>query len=154
MARPAKAIAATSGHFTKAEIEKRKKQEEKLKGAANKVRPSKYLNDAQKKIFKYIVSEMESSGILCNLDVFVLDAVSIALENKIYIETMINEDKELLRDRQLMAAKEKHTQEFLRYMNELSLSPQSRAKLGNLNIQASQAEEDPLLKVLSGGKGD
>jgi phage terminase small subunit len=66
---------------------------------------------------------------------------------------MINEDKELLRDRQLMAAKEKYTQEFIRYMNELSLSPQSRAKLGNLNIQASQAEEDPLLKVLSGGKG-
>jgi phage terminase small subunit len=92
-------------------------------------------------------------GSFVTLDVFVLDAVSIALENKIYIETMINEDKELLRDRQLMAAKEKYTQEFLRYMNELSLSPQSRAKLGNLNIQASQAEEDPLLKVLSGGKG-
>jgi hypothetical protein len=83
-----------------------------------------------------------------------LDAVSIALENKIYIETMINEDKELLRDRQLLATKEKYTQEFIRYMNELSLSPQSRAKIGNLKIQTKQKEEDPLLKVLSGGKGD
>jgi P27 family predicted phage terminase small subunit len=153
MARPTKSIAATKGHFTKAQIEERKKQEEKLKGAADKVRPSKYLNDEQKKIFKYIVKEMEASGILSNLDVFVLDAVSIALENKIYIETMINEDKELLRDRQLLATKEKYTQEFIRYMNELSLSPQSRAKIGNLKIQTKQKEEDPLLKVLSGGKG-
>jgi phage terminase small subunit len=153
MARPTKSIAATKGHFTKAQIEERKKQEEKLKGAADKVRPSKYLNEEQKKIFKYIVKEMEASGILSNLDVFVLDAVSIALENKIYIETMINEDKELLRDRQLLATKEKYTQEFIRYMNELSLSPQSRAKIGNLKIQTKQIEEDPLLKVLSGGKG-
>jgi phage terminase small subunit len=153
MARPTKSIAATKGHFTKAQIEERKKQEEKLKGAADKVRPSKYLNEEQKKIFKYIVKEMEASGILSNLDVFVLDAVSIALENKIYIETMINDDKELLRDRQLLATKEKYTQEFIRYMNELSLSPQSRAKIGNLKIQTKQIEEDPLLKVLSGGKG-
>jgi len=39
---------------------------------------------------------------------------------------------------------------FYRCCNELSLSPQSRAKLGNINLQSKQEEEDPLLKVIGG----
>jgi phage terminase small subunit len=65
---------------------------------------------------------------------------------------MINNDLELLRDKMLMASKDKYTKDLFRTVNELSLSPQARAKLGNLNIQAQEAAEDPLLKVLSGGR--
>ena len=48
----------------------------------------------------------------------------------------------------LVRLKETYTKAFFRYCNELSLSPQSRAKLANINAQAA-AEENPLLKVLS-----
>ena len=49
-----------------------------------------------------------------------------------------------------MASKEKYTRDLFRCCNELSLSPQSRAKLGNLNIQAKADAEDPVLKAILG----
>ena len=72
MARPCKPIETQSRHNTKEEIEARKKQEEKLKGLADKIKPPGYLNKEQKKIFKYIVDQLKASGILSNLDIYVL----------------------------------------------------------------------------------
>jgi P27 family predicted phage terminase small subunit len=148
VARPAKAIAATSGHFTKAEIEERKMQEEKLKGAADKVTPPNHLNARQKKIFNYIVDELEASGILGNLDIYILETCVFALDRKQQIQRLINkdpahEDKEITK-------LDRYTKIFFRCCNELSLSPQSRAKLGNLNIEKKIKEDDPLLQALAG----
>jgi phage terminase small subunit len=42
--------------------------------------------------------------------------------------------------------------EFFRCCNELSLSPQSRAKLASINVNAEINKEDPLLRILGGGK--
>lgn len=153
MARPTKSVITKTGAMTKDEIKSRLEQEEKLKGKANNILPSQYLNDHQKELFNYIVDELRASGILSNLDVFTLETCVIAIDRLQNIETMINQDFELLRDKQLMASKDKYTKDLFRTVNELSLSPQSRAKLGNINVQANLKEEDPLLKVLSGGKG-
>lgn len=150
MARPCKSIQAQSRHNTKEEIEARMEQESKLRGMADKVKPPSYLNKRQKKIFKYIVSELEASGIVGNLDVFILSTCSIAIDRLQEIETLINEDINRLADKTLMASKEKYTRDLFRCCNELSLSPQSRAKLGNLNIQAKADAEDPVLKAILG----
>jgi P27 family predicted phage terminase small subunit len=152
LARPTKSIVTKTGAMTKSEIRARQEQEEKLKGKANNILPSQYLNDHQKELFNYIVDELRTSGILSNLDVFALETCVIAIDRLQYIETAINNDLELLRDKMLMASKDKYTKDLFRTVNELSLSPQARAKLGNINIQAQEAAEDPLLKVLSGGK--
>ena len=152
MARPCKPIETQSRHNTKEEIEARKKQEEKLKGLADKIKPPGYLNKEQKKIFKYIVDQLKASGILSNLDIYVLSTCSIAISRLIEIEKKINEDINRLWDKDLMSSKDKYTKDFFRCCNELSLSPQSRAKLGNINLQAEQEKQDPLLQVLAGGK--
>ena len=47
-----------------------------------------------------------------------------------------------------MSAKDKYTKDLYRCCNELSLSPQSRAKLANINVQAKEEEQDPLLGLL------
>ncbi len=148
MARPCKAIETQSRHNTKEEIEARKNRESKLRGKADKIKPPSYLNAKQKKFFKYIVSELKSAGILGNLDIFILSTASIAIDRLQEIETMINEQTDFLFDKTLMASKDKYTKDLFRCCNELSLSPQSRAKLGNLNIQAQQEAEDPLIKAL------
>lgn len=153
MARPTKSVVTKTGAMTKEEIKSRLEQEEKLKGKANNILPSQYLNEHQQELFNFIVDELKASGILSNLDVFVLETCCIAIDRLQYIETMINNDPSLLMDKQIMTTKEKYTKDLFRTINELSLSPQSRAKLGNINIQAREAAEDPLLKVLSGGKG-
>jgi P27 family predicted phage terminase small subunit len=152
MARPTKAVNTMSKNLTKAEIEGRTQAEEKLKGSADNISPPKHLNARQKKIFNYIVEELQASGILGNLDSYILATFSVAWDRLQQIEKLINKDIENLRDKSLLSAKEKYTKDFFRCCNELSLSPQSRAKLGNMNFQVKAKEDDPLLKVLHGGR--
>lgn len=152
MARPTKSVQTMSKNLTKEEKAIRLETEEKLRGPADNISPPKHLNARQKKIFKYIVQELEASQILGNLDIYILGTAAIAIDRIQQIEKMINKDITLLQDSKLMKAKAEYTKEFFRCCNELSLSPQSRAKLGNINLQAKKQAEDPLLKVLKGGK--
>lgn len=153
MARPSKpAQLLTSCSQTKEEIRIRKEQENRLKGGENKLNPPTYLSKEQKKIFRNIVSQLKASGILGNLDVYILAQCSIAIDRLQTIEAEINADSSLLRDTKLISSKEKYAKDFYRCCNELSLSPQARAKMANINLQQKQEQEDPLLKVLRGGK--
>lgn len=153
MARPTKsAHVITKDSQTKAELEYRKKNEEILKGNADKVKPSSHLTKEQKKIFRQIVKELEASGILSNLDVFILDKTAISIERMRAIDAMINEDLTLIADNALRLARQAYSQEFFRCCNELSLSPQSRAKLSNINLDMAQKSNDPVLGLLTGGK--
>lgn len=154
MARPCKAMETTKGHFTRDEIQKRKEQEEKLKGLADDIKPPSFLSKEQRKIFKYIVKQLEIAGILGNLDVYILATCSIAIDRLQVIETKINEDINNLYNKDLMSTKDKYMKDFFRCCNELSLSPQSRAKLGNLNIQAQKESEDAVKLALQGVNED
>ncbi|NMM65487.1 phage terminase small subunit P27 family [Clostridium sp. P21] len=149
-ARPCKSVATMSKHFTKEELQTRQEQEKRLKGLADNIKPPAYLSKTQKKIFKYIVQELKVSGILCNLDIYVLTTCSIAIDRLQDIETLINKDINNLYNKDLMASKDKYTKDLFRCTSELSLSPQSRAKLGNLNLQVKKDEEDPVKKALRG----
>jgi P27 family predicted phage terminase small subunit len=152
MARPSKSVKTMSKNLTKEEITVREQSEEKLRGAADNISPPNHLNTRQKKIFIFIVEELQASGILGNLDIYILSTFSIAVDRMQEIEKLINKDIDNLRDKSLLSAKDKYTKDFFRCCNELSLSPQSRAKLGNINYEVKAKEDDPLLKVLHGGK--
>ena len=151
MARPTKSVNTTSKNLTKEEKKIRQETEQKLRGQDDNITPPTYLHARQKKIFNYIVEEMKASGILGNLDIYILSITSIAIDRIQEIEKKINKDSELLKDRALMATKDKYTSQFFRGCNELSLSPASRAKLGNINLQQKEKEADPLLQLLKGG---
>ncbi|KXZ40018.1 phage terminase, small subunit, putative, P27 family [Alkalithermobacter thermoalcaliphilus JW-YL-7 = DSM 7308] len=152
MARPCKSAKVIDKYSqTKFEIQARIEAEEKLRGTADKIIPPKHLNSNQKKIFKKIVEMLKASEILGNPDVYILAQTAIAIDRLQEIEKFINEDTTRMFDKNVMSAKDKYTKDFFRCCNELSLSPQSRAKLGNINLQAKQQQEDPLLKVLRGG---
>lgn len=149
MARPTKsAKVLTESSQTKAEIAARIEQEDKLRGVDDNIKPAAYLNTKQKKIFKYIVEQLKASGILGNLDIYILSTCAIAIDRLQEIEGMINKKPELLLSKELMSAKDKYTKDLYRSANELSLSPQSRAKLSNINLQSKKDENDPLLQAL------
>lgn len=148
MGRPAKAVNTMSKHLSKVETEKRKEKEDCFKGKSDKIRPPTYLSASQKKIFRYIVKELEASEILGNLDIYILSTCSIAIDRLKEIETMINGDSELLLSKELMSAKDKYTKDLYRCCSELSLSPQSRAKLANINVTTQKDKADPLLEAL------
>lgn len=152
MARPSKSVKVMSKNLTKEEKELRLETEEKLKGGADNISPPNYLNSRQKKIFNYIVEQLKESGILGNLDIYILSQASISIDRLQEVEKIINNDISKLYDKDLIKVKSEYTKDFFRCCNELSLSPQSRAKLGNIKMQAEQERQDPLLQVLAGGR--
>lgn len=135
MSRPAKSVMVSSGKISNEEKTARAEEEKKLRGADDKLKPPAYLSKTQKKFFKFIVDELKKSGILGNLDIYILACCSIALDRMQEIESAINEDIKLLRDRDFMASKDKYTKDFYRCCSELCLSPQARAKLAGAKFQ-------------------
>src|SRR5690554_4330742 len=121
MARPTKSVKTMSKNLTKEEIRIRAETEEKLRGSADNISPPKHLNARQKKIFNYIVQELEASKILGNLDIYILGSAAVAIDRIQQIEKMINKDVTLLQDSKLMRARADYTKEFFRCCNELSL---------------------------------
>lgn len=150
MARPCKSVNAMSKNLTKEEKEKRLEHENKMKGKADKIRAPSFLSKEQKKIFKYIVKELKESEILGNLDIYVLTQCAIAINRLQDIEKRINENVDLMFCKEVMSTKDKYTKDFFRCCNELSLSPQSRAKFANINLQVERDKDDPVLRVLAG----
>ena len=152
MARPAMSASVTSKHLTEEERKNKIETEQKLKGNGDNIKPPKHLSTKQKKIFKYIVDELVNSEILGNLDIYVLSTTAICIDRLQEIEKLINEDIEKLNDRKLMGSRKDYQSDLFRCMSELSMTPASRAKLGNINIRAQQNKEDQLLKILGGDK--
>ena len=154
MARPCKsAKLLTENSQTKEEIFKRAAAEETLKGSLAVPKPPAYLNKNQKNIYKNIVKMLEKAKILGELDGYLLSVCAVAIDRLQYIEKAFNQRPELMwTNDKLLSAKDKYTKDFFRCCNELSLSPQSRAKLGNLKLQAEAEKADPVLRLLGGGE--
>lgn len=148
MARPTKSAKLLRDRSENADVlNERIKNEERLRGKADKIVAPIYLSRTQKAIFNAIVKGLKESGILSNLDIYILESCSIAIDRIRTIEKMINDDPDLLFDSSLVGAKNKYTAELFRCANELSLSPQSRAKLANINV--SEKKTDVLADILS-----
>ena len=148
MARPCKsARVITKYSQTKKEINARLENERALKGSSTLSVPD-YLNERQKALFNFIVKELEKADILGGLDTYILETCVIAIDRLKEIETMINDNFDLITDSKIMSAKDKYTKDLYRCCNELSLSPQSRARLANINLQAKMDEKDPVLSLI------
>lgn len=147
MARPCKpASLLTECSQTKAEIQERIDNEKKLRGDSSNLKPPKHLNAVQKKIFKEIVRKLDASQILSDKDNYLVAEFAISIDRLQEIERRINDHVDFLFDTQVMSSKDKYTKIFFRCCNELGFSPQSRAKIANINLQAK--EENPLIKAL------
>lgn len=151
MARPCKsAKVLTECSQTKEEIKNRIDQEEKLKGKADNLVPSHELNKNQLYLFNFIVEELKASEILSNLDKFLLTKCAIAIDRLQNIESAINKNPSLMFNKDVKSTKDTYDKDFFRCCNELCLSPQSRAKIANININTKNAEEDAVVKALRG----
>ena len=150
MVRPSKSVEVMSKHLTKEEIRIRSENQDIVKGNSDNIVPSQKLNENQEKLFDFIIDELKASNILSNLDRFILTKCVISIERLQYIENIINKKPQVMMNKDLMSAKDKYDKDFYRCCNELCLSPQSRAKISNINQSVKDKEEDPLLKALRG----
>ena len=90
----------------------------------------------QKKIFKNIVNELESSKILGNLDIYILNQASIAIDRLQYLDEEANTNLKLSLDKDFKSTHDMYSKQFFRCCNELCLSPQARARL-SINFSAA-----------------
>ena len=151
MARPTKSAKVLHQcSQTKAELQKRIETEDKLRGKTDRIKPDAYLTKKQKDIFNNIVNELNNAGILGNLDVYLLNQMSITIDRLQELEKIINKDITMSFNPDIIRSRNSYSKDFQRLCNELSLSPQSRAKFGNINLQKEQEQGDPVLKLLKG----
>ncbi|MBC5628881.1 P27 family phage terminase small subunit [Clostridium sp. NSJ-6] len=153
MARPCKsAKVLTECSQTKEEIYERVQKEDLIRGKADKLKPSMELTESQLYLFNFIVGELKASEILSNLDIFLLTKAAIAIDRLNYIESIVNKNPKALFNKEIMSKKDSYDKDFYRCCNELCLSPQSRAKIANININTKNAEEDAVIKAIKGGE--
>ncbi len=158
MSRPAKAIDTNSMKMSKKERAERKQTEEKLRGSNEDIKPFTYLNKRQKAIFKDILKNL-NKDILSNLDTYLLNQTAITIERLESLEKAINEASKItdengkVKDKldvstivQLKSARDMYSKDFFRCCNELSLSPQARAKI---SINTQPTKKKTLMDILN-----
>lgn len=158
MARSSKPIDVSTTHFSKEQIATRKEAEEKLKGSDNLIyKIPKNLSKEERIVYKFLITELQPSGILCNLDVNILEQTVIAIvkmeECKQFIDlhgiVIIKDSGDMVKNPACTAYKEYYAV-FTKGLMELGLSPQSRARLAVINVNAKSDGDDELLKILKG----
>ena len=137
--RPAKSVEAKTGTITKKEEQKRRNTEKLVRGKSDKLKPPTYLTRNQKKIFRYIIAELDESKLLGNLDLFILSRACVSIDQLQNFDKSSNEDPKILLEKNFRLAKDSATKDFFRCCSELCLSPQSRAKL---SIAAANQEDE------------
>lgn len=158
MARPAKAINTNSMKMSKKERKEREENEEKLRGDNNKIKPFSYLTKRQKAIFKDILNNLNKE-ILSNLDTYLLNQTAITIERLENIEKAINEASKVTDEDgkiknkldsktiiNLKSVRDMYSKDFFRCCNELSLSPQARAKI---SINTTPQKKKTLMDILN-----
>ncbi len=143
MARQARTTSGTKKHLTKAEKSKRQEIENIITEDIPNEPPAD-LTEPRREIYKFIVSTLNDSGIIKKLDLEVIKQACITIDRLHTIDQLI--DTEGLTNKNLLTAKNQLFTQFLKIADLLMMSPQSRAKLGAVNVRSK--EKDPLIELL------
>ena len=154
MGRPAKSIETQSGHVNSGVTDARRKTEAELKGSVATVEPSFDISENQRQIFERIRNMFEKIDLLGELDGYVLTEAAVIIDRLQEIDKRINEQPDLLFDRDVCNTRKEYMQNFFRICNELSLSPQSRAKMGILAAGRDKRDNDPILRIFGSEEGE
>lgn len=161
MPRPRKPASLKQGHSeSKAQLEERAEAEKEL--TSNKDLLSEipdHLDELAQEYYKFLITELEISDILCNLDIPLLEQTADCLSKIRQADEIINREgiiitqidrygNEQIKEHPAVNTKQKYLNQFRALSTQLGLSPASRAQLAGLKIEKKEQEEDPLLKIL------
>lgn len=163
MARPRKPATLKKGKSESQEqLEIRAEAERRLMGNDNLISEvPDYLDELAQAYYNFLVTELEISDILSNLDIPLLEQTADCLSKMRQCDDIINEEgiiisqtdrygNDVTKEHPAVATKQKYLNQFRALSGQLGLSPASRAQLAGMKIENKEIEEDPLLKVLRG----
>lgn len=155
MARPPKSVDQSNWHMTKAEMETRKQAEEKIKGADDLItRTPSWLGKEAKKIYKFLIEQFKQTGILTNLDKETVAICADTIAKMREAQKLIDELGLIVDGKANPAINiyEKYSKIYAKMITELGLSPTARSRMALTQVKAQQEEQDPILKIINGGK--
>lgn len=163
MARPRKPASLKKGKSeTKAQLEIRAQAEADLLGNTDLLGDAPvYLDDLAQEYYRFLLTELQISSLLSNLDIPLLEQTSDCLSKLRKSDEIINREGliiytqdryggEQIKEHPAVSTKQKYLNQFRALSTQLGLSPASRAQLAGMQIEQKDNEEDPLLKVLRG----
>ena len=149
---------------SKAQLQQRQQIEEMLSGDDGLVYSVPQNLDSKGQIFyEFIVEELRHSNILTNIDIPLLEQTVQCMyvlrkcSDDVRVRGILtpSNDKNgnlIMKENPSLKIQVSYMQRFITFCNQLGLSPASRASLASRKIEAKIEEQDPLLKVLRGGK--
>lgn len=163
MPRPRKPASLKQGKSeTKEQLAIRAEAEKRLMGNDNLVKEvPEHLDPLAQAYYAFLVSELEISDLITNLDVPLLEQTADCLSKMRQADEIINEDGIIieqmdrsgmvqLKEHPAVGTKQKYLNQFRALSTQLGLSPSSRAQLAGMQIEQKEEDEDPLLKALRG----
>lgn len=145
---------------SKEQLKERAKMEEALKGNVDQFKNvPDHLDDLAQQYYRFLVSELEISDILSNLDIPLLEQTADCLSKTRQADEILNSDGIIisvtdkygnitLKEHPAVNVKQKYLNQFRAMSQQLGLSPASRAQLAGMKIDQKNDEEDPLLQLL------
>lgn len=156
-----KPIDLKQGAISKKEYNKRKTNEDNLKGnkKISKKAP-KYLDDDGEKIYKNIVNSLPDE-FLNNTDEYVVAIIADSIAKMQQCQEIIKEQGLLVKytnsagatnidQNKAILIYQKYNEIFKKYIGEIGLSPSARGKLAMLSGQENDSAKETILKVLNG----
>lgn len=163
MSRPRKPASLKKGKSeTKAQKKHREEIEKALRGNSDNIKNiPEYLTEDEKIYYKWLIEEIEISGLLTNLDIPLVEQCSNCLhimrqcddeirKNGILIKCVDRYDNESFKANPSIKIKLDYMTKYTTLCNQLGLSPAARASLAGKQLEAKQENEDPVLKLLKG----
>jgi P27 family predicted phage terminase small subunit len=164
MARARKPASLKQGKSeTKEQLQVRESIEQQLLGATDKVNiVPEHLDELGQVYYEYLVTELEISGLLSNLDIPVLEQTADSLSKIRQCDENLNVEGLVITktdryghensiENPYVKIKMAYLNQFRSLANQLGLSPSSRAALAGKKIEEKEKQEDPLLQILGGG---
>ena len=163
MARPRKPASLKQGHSeTKAQLEIRAEAERQLMGDDDLIQQiPEYLDPLAQSYYEFLVTELEVSDILSNLDIPLLEQTADCLSKLRQSDDIINLEglvltqvdrygNTIIKEHPAVGIKQKYLNQFRALSTQLGLSPASRAQLAGMKVEQKEEKEDPLLQILKG----
>lgn len=121
----------------------------------------KHLDPMAQQYYIFIVEELRASGILCNIDIPLLEQTADCLSKIRQCDDLINslglfyEEEDRYGHKRVVenvAVKTKLNllTKYTQFCTQLALSPSSRAAIASKTIEAKEQSEDPLIQILKG----
>lgn len=148
MARPCVSASMSRQKISNEERKRRIENERILRGNNDKLKPPNFLINEGKKIYKWLVNETVEAETFGNIDKFILELFSDTYATWKELSEMYHNEQDFEKREKIDKMKKRYTDQLPRLMNELGLTPSTRAKIGAMNLDKKNEENDPVAQLL------